>query len=238
VSTLLHSGLHYFPVTLPFLLLLAGLLVLVVGVAALRVLRFASGSMHISLAGLATILVLSLLGSYVNIPLVYLPGRQVVSAAQISFFGVTYVVPIVRQSAATVLAINVGGAVIPVALSLYLIVRHRLMASAIAGVLIVAIVCHLVARPVPGLGIAEPVLVPAVATAIVAIVLSRRHAAPLAYISGSLGTLIGADLWNLGKLQAMGASVASIGGAGTFDGIFLTGLLAVLYASLVGYRRV
>ena len=238
MSTVLHSGLHYFPVTLPFLLLLAGLLVLVVGVAALRVLRYASGSMGISLAGLAAILVLSLLGSYVNIPLVNLPGRQLVSAAEVSFFGVTYVVPVVRQSAATVLAINVGGALIPIALSLYLIARHRLVGSSIVGVVIVAIICHLVARPVRGLGIVEPVLVPAVTTAIVAIVLSRRHAAPLAYICGSLGTLIGADLLNLDKLRAMGASVASIGGAGTFDGIFLTGLLAVLYASLVGYRRV
>ncbi len=55
---------------------------------------------------------------------------------------------------------------------------------------------------------------------------------PLAYISGSLGTLIGADLLNLDKLQGLGAPIASIGGAGTFDGIFLTGIVAVLVASL------
>jgi uncharacterized membrane protein len=52
----------------------------------------------------------------------------------------------------------------------------------------------------------------------------------LAYIGGSIGTLVGADLLNLGKLQGLGAPVASIGGAGTFDGIFLTGVLAVLTA--------
>ncbi|MGA9991623.1 MAG: DUF1614 domain-containing protein, partial [Thiobacillaceae bacterium] len=75
------------------------------------------------------------------------------------------------------------------------------------------------------------------ATAIVALALSRRHAAPLAYICGSLGTLIGADLLNLGKIQGLGAPIASIGGAGTFDGIFLTGLLAVLYASLLTRRE-
>jgi uncharacterized membrane protein len=77
-----------------------------------------------------------------------------------------------------------------------------------------------------------PVFVPAIATAIVALLISRRHAAPLAYIGGSLGTLIGADLLNLDSLQGSGAPVASIGGAGTFDGIFLTGVLAVLIASL------
>ena len=74
---------------------------------------------------------------------------------------------------------------------------------------------------------------PAVITAIVALVLSRQNAAPLAYIAGGLGTLIGADITNLDKVRGLGAPVASIGGAGTFDGIFLTGILAVLLASLV-----
>jgi uncharacterized membrane protein len=60
----------------------------------------------------------------------------------------------------------------------------------------------------------------------------QRNAPPLAYIAGGLGTLIGADLTNLDKVRGLGAPVASIGGAGTFDGIFLTGILAVLLASL------
>jgi uncharacterized membrane protein len=42
--------------------------------------------------------------------------------------------------------------------------------------------------------------------------------------------LLGADLARLGEIRRMGAPVASIGGAGTFDGIFLTGLVAVLLA--------
>jgi uncharacterized membrane protein len=96
----------------------------------------------------------------------------------------------------------------------------------------VAIVCHLVAYPVHGVGIAEPMFVPPIATAIIAIIISRDYAAPLAYIAGSMGTMIGADLWNLDKVQGLGAPVASIGGAGTFDGIFLTGILAVLLASI------
>jgi uncharacterized membrane protein len=87
-------------------------------------------------------------------------------------------------------------------------------------------------RPIPGLGIAEPVFVPAVTAAIVALLLSREQAAPLPYVGGSLGTLIGADLLNLGNIRGLGAPVASIGGAGTFDGIFLIGIVAVLIASL------
>jgi hypothetical protein len=90
---------------------------------------------------------------------------------------------------------------------------------------------------VPGIGIAVPVFFPAVTTAVVALLLSREFAAPLAYVGGSLGTLIGADLTNLDKVRGLGAPVASIGGAGTFDGIFLTGILAVLLAGLYHRRQ-
>ena len=98
-------------------------------------------------------------------------------------------------------------------------------------------VLHWLANPVPGVGIAVPVFIPAVVTAVVSLLLSRINTAPLAYISGSMGTLIGADLTNLDKVQGLGAPVASIGGAGTFDGIFLTGILAVLLAGLYHPRQ-
>jgi len=93
------------------------------------------------------------------------------------------------------------------------------------------------AEPIGGLGIALPVFVPALTTGIVALLLSRDRAAPLAYVTGSLGILIGADLLNLGSIQGLGAPVASIGGAGTFDGIFLTGILPVILANLFPHRR-
>jgi uncharacterized membrane protein len=82
-----------------------------------------------------------------------------------------------------------------------------------------------------------PVFLPAIIAALVSLLLSRKDAAPLAYISGSMGTLIGADLTNLDKVAGLGAPVASIGGAGTFDGIFLTGIVAVLLAGFVTPRR-
>ena len=73
--------------------------------------------------------------------------------------------------------------------------------------------------------------------AVVAVGSRARNSAPLAYIAGSLGTLIGADLTNLDKVRGLGAPVATICGAGTFDGIFLTGILAVLLASLYARPR-
>ncbi len=226
------SGLQYFPVAWPFLVLLVVLLGVAAGVVAVSTLRYASAAMGIGPGSMLLLLLLALAGSYVNIPIAYLPAREVTHAAVVSFFGIRYVIPVVREAPATVIAINVGGALIPGILSVYLILKNRLLFLSIVGVAVVAAVCHRIARPVPGLGIAEPVFIPPAVTAVVAVVLSRRYAAPLAYISGSLGTLIGADLLNLDKVQGLGAPIASIGGAGTFDGIFVTGLLALLYASL------
>jgi uncharacterized membrane protein len=230
------SSLHYFPLAWPFVILLAALLGALFGLVAFRVLNFVSGSMGVSANTMFVLLVLSLLGSYINIPAAYLPEREVTAAAQVSFFGVTYIVPVVRQWPATVIAVNFGGAVIPVLLSIYLAVKNRLYIPGLIAIAVVAGVCHLLAYPVRGIGIAEPIFVPPLVTAVAALALSRRHAAPLAYIGGSLGTLIGADLMNLDKVQGLGAPIASIGGAGTFDGIFVTGLLAVLYAGLANRR--
>jgi uncharacterized membrane protein len=229
------SQLQYFPVSLPFLLIFWGLIIVLIGLAALRLLRYASVSMGIAEGTLIAVLGLSLLGSYINIPVAYLAGHRTVTAGEISFFGMTYIVPMVQQTRSTVLAVNVGGAIIPVCLSLFLLAKHRLFLLGAVGTAFVAGVTHYLARPVAGFGIALPIFVPAVATAIIAVALTRRRAAPLAYISGSFGTLIGADLLNLGAVQSLGAPVASIGGAGTFDGIFVTGLLAVLYAGFSRY---
>lgn len=226
------SGLQYFPVAWPVLVALTVLFGLAVAIIVVGVARFASSSMGLRPDTMIVILLLALLGSHINIPVAYLPAREMERAAVVSFFGSSYIVPVVRHWPATVIAVNVGGAIIPALLSLYLIVRNGMYALAAAGIAIVAIVCHTLAQPVRGIGIAEPVFIPPIVTAVVAILLSRRYAAPLAYVSGSLGTLIGADLLNLGRLQGLGAPVASIGGAGTFDGIFVTGLLAVVYASI------
>lgn len=227
------SSLHYFPLALPFLLVLMGLFAVTVAVVTVRLLSFASVSMGVGPRTVLTVLFFSLLGSYVNIPIAYLPEREVSSVAGVTFFGVRYAIPVMHEWPATLLAINVGGATIPILLSLYLIVKNRLYGLSLAGIAVVATVCHLLAYPVAGLGIAIPIFVPPLVTVLVALMLSRRYAAPLAYISGSLGTLIGADLLNLDKVQGLGAPIVSIGGAGTFDGIFVTGVLSVLYASVV-----
>jgi uncharacterized membrane protein len=181
------------------------------------------------------LLLFCLLGSGLNIPVKRLYSESLVSERTIEFFGWKFVVPEIRYRNTTILAVNLGGAVIPAGLSFFLILRWwPLVLYFTAGTLIVALLVNRVARPIKGLGIATPALFPPFLAALVAFLLgllspSGLSAAPvIAYVSGTLGTLIGADLMNLKKIAGLGAPVASIGGAGTFDGVFLTGILAVI----------
>jgi uncharacterized membrane protein len=231
------SHMHYLPLTPAFFSILIGVLGIVFLLLELGLLRFAYLSLGISPRAASLLLLGSLIGSYFNIPVAELPAEPLMSDQVVDFFGMQYAVPVVTHWPSTVIAVNVGGAVIPTLMSIYLLMVHHLWVKGALATAAVAVVLHWLADPVPGLGIAVPVFVPALTTAVVAIVLARDRAAPLAYIAGGLGTLIGADLTNLDKVRGLGAPMASIGGAGTFDGIFLTGILAVLMASLYTWRR-
>lgn len=224
------SGLHFFPLGLPFVLALLLLMSLVIAFIEIGILEYAYAKMGVNRRYVFGLLLLSLLGSYVNIPVASLPAEQVMSGQEVTFFGMRYVIPVVREWPRTIIAVNLGGAVIPTLLSFYLLVKNRLYLQSLVGVVIVAAVVHWIAQPVRGMGIAVPIFIPPLVATGAALLLSRQSRPALAYIVGSLGTLIGADLLNLGKIQGLGAPVASIGGAGTFDGIFMTGILAVLLA--------
>jgi uncharacterized membrane protein len=225
------------PLSLPFYSILAGIYLVLVALIQIGILRYAYTRIGIGPGAVLLLLLASLLGSYFNIPVADLPGQQVFAQRYVDFFGMRYAVPVVVDWPGTIIAVNVGGALVPGIVSLYLLIKSGLWVLSIIATACVAAVCNMVANPVQGLGIALPVFVPALTAGIVAMVLSRRHAAALAYISGSMGTLIGADLLNLGAIRRMGTPVASIGGAGTFDGVFLAGILAVLIASLSGGPR-
>ena len=232
------SQFHYLPLAPAFFAILVGLfVVLFVILLAFRALEQAYLNLGVSPGAAMLLLISSLVGSYFNIPVADLPEQQVQSNKVIDFFGMQYSIPTVENVGGTIIAINVGGAVIPTIMSIYLLANRHLWLQGAVATAIVALVLHWLAEPVPGLGIAVPVFIPAIVTAVVALLLSREDAAPLAYVAGSMGTLIGADLTNLDKVAGLGAPVASIGGAGTFDGIFLTGIVAVLLAGLYRPRR-
>jgi uncharacterized membrane protein len=231
------SHLHYLPASALLYLLLGGLLIGLLLLLQIGLIDRAYRSLGLDPRAATLVLLASLLGGYLNIPIARLPeAPRVVANAYFDVFGVPYLVPQVVDWPGTIVAINVGGAAIPIALSIYLVSRYRLLALGAIAVAIVAAVVHHLATPIPGVGIVVPWFWPPILAALVALMLSRRYAAPLAYVGGSLGVLIGADLMNLGQLQSLGAPVASIGGAGTFDSVFLTGVVAVLLSGLVGRR--
>ena len=173
----------------------------------------------------------SLIGSHINIPLKKIEhDYELYPERVVSFFGMRYVIPQVQEKRVTVIAVNVGGCVIPVCISLYLMAHHGLFFTPLLATALVAFVCYKLARPIPGIGIGLPMFIPPLVAALVALLLAPDHAPVVAYISGTLGTLLGADILHLRDIDRLKAPVASIGGAGTFDGIFLTGIIAVLLA--------
>lgn len=178
------------------------------------------------------ILVMSILGSAINIPVKsFYREEDVIKIKASNFFGWVYPMFVhERERRKTTIAVNVGGAIIPVAVSLFLITKFGpiLEWRFLISIVIVALICFKLARIVPGVGIVMPAFIPPLVSAIVAILLASEFAAPLAYVGGVLGTLIGADLLNLNKISKMSSPILSIGGAGTFDGIFLTGIISVL----------
>jgi len=184
---------------------------------------------------LFTLLFLCIVGSMINIPLRRIRLEDDVDDWKIvSFFGMRFRPPHSDRPNEMVLAVNVGGAVIPAVISLYLLANSPHPIRMMIALAAVTYVVYKNARPVPGVGIAVSWLVPPIAAAIAAMVFNYSFAAPTAYVAGTLGTLIGADVLHLDKLSYLRAPVASIGGAGTFDGIFLAGIIAVLLAPVGG----
>lgn len=221
-------GLYFFPFTVLFIVVFFLALVFLFIFIQVGLIGYAYERIGISAHLIFPLLLLSLLGSAINIPVTQISGGPVVSQQVVDFFGVRYVIPSIGHREQTVIAVNVGGAVVPTLISLYLLFTTGLFVRGLLGVALVSAIVHRLARPVPGVGIAVPLFVPPLLAAFTGLLLAPAQAPALAYVAGTLGCLIGADLLNLHRLAGLGAPVASIGGAGTFDGIFFTGIIAVL----------
>jgi len=170
----------------------------------------------------------SLAGSMINLPLFSVRAEQPPDPPQLPAFWPVQLPPFTGR---TIVAVNTGGCLIPLTFSLYLLLNNPLpLFHAALGVAAVSTVSYHMSRPIAGLGIGMPLFVAPISAALVAILINAEQSAPLAYISGTLGVLIGADLLRLKDIRRLGAPLASIGGAGTFDGIFITGIVAVLLA--------
>ncbi|MGQ0534849.1 MAG: DUF1614 domain-containing protein [Methanobacteriota archaeon] len=137
------------------------------------------------------------------------------------------------------IAVNLGGAIVPALLVARMLRRGTLpLASTAGGVLLVAFVSYLIVTFDPEVGVVAvfpeyllPVAV-AVAYALLVALGDPRRSGVVAYAAGSVGTLVGADLFNLGAIvrhfsREEGFTLVSIGGAGVFDMVYLAGILAL-----------
>lgn len=170
----------------------------------------------------------SLAGSLFNLPLFSVRAEQPPEPPPLPVF---WPIPLPPFTGRTVVAVNAGGCLIPLTFSLYLLLNNPLpLFHALIGIAAVSAISYHLSRPIAGLGIGMPLFVAPISAALVAVLINPEQSAPLAYVSGTLGVLIGADLLRLKDIRHLGAPLASIGGAGTFDGIFITGIVAVLLA--------
>jgi uncharacterized membrane protein len=193
-------------------------------------------------------LLLSLVGSFFNIPLTEVASTIPIYAIEsIGFFGVTWRIPRLEIGVRkTLVTLNVGGALVPLIFSFYLLgwsipscSSNTLLTytNVLIVLAVVTLVVHRSSRLVKGLGIATPAFIPptvvALTTLLVDWFIPLSCPTQIAYVGGTIGTLIGADLLNINKIAGLGAPVVSIGGAGTFDGVYTTGLISVLLVLLL-----
>jgi len=198
---------------------------LILGLFFLNLLTFSFGELGLSPSTAIAVILLMLVGALINLPLT---RRRVQYTMPTNVRGL-FSQPQTQYSG---VAVNVGGAIIPLCLCLYLTRIVPSLWQIGMATLVMALVAKAIARPVPGRGIVLPMFIPPVLSALLAVLLARDFAAPCAYIAGTLGTLLGADLLNLHRLKDF-PGIVSIGGAGVFDGIFLVGIVAVFLTALV-----
>jgi uncharacterized membrane protein len=193
--------------------------------------------LHISPIAAAQLIIAIVLGSFINIPITRITRAEELAANPLATFGLDQLFPRLRRPRReTVIAVNVGGCLIPVGIALYQLshlAQHGgglLLKTAVAALLTI-VVCYFIARPVPGLGIAMPGFVPPIVSALSAYLLAPDQAPPVAFVAGVVGPLVGADLLHLRDIHRVATTgIASIGGAGTFDGIVLSGILSAYLA--------
>jgi uncharacterized membrane protein len=217
------------PFSPPYLLALILLFGFLLAFVQVGLLQIAFDKLGLSPHSGMLLLFSALFGSLINLPVVRVSAEEPAIPPP-AWTGLLRGSPL-PFAGSTLIAVNVGGCIIPVSFSLYLLHHASLPLFEVAlATAVVSAVSYHFSRPVQRLGIAMPPLIAPLTAAFVAIIINAAHSAPLAYISGTLGVLIGADLLRLKDVRRLGAPLASIGGAGTFDGIFMTGIVAALLA--------
>jgi uncharacterized membrane protein len=202
-----------------------------VAMVQIEVLEIAFAKLGLSPEVSLLILVGTLVGSGINLPLyaikTKLTGHFVESEDKTPVWEIYQPV----REGKTVIAMNVGGCLIPLGLCLFFLSQQVLEpVKLLTAIVALSALSYKLSQPIPGRGVAMPIFIAPLVAVVLALVLDPSHAAQFAYICGVLGVLIGADILHMKDIPSLGSPIASIGGAGTFDGIFLTGIIAALLA--------
>jgi uncharacterized membrane protein len=190
--------------------------------------------------GMAFLLFLAVLaGSAIDIPLKRRDTERIVRADPLAILGLAGAFPhLAAMRRHSVIAVNAGGAVIPGALAVWQVFRLASLEDGAKGAMAALAISAGIniwiswklARPIPMVGIAVPGFVPGLAAAATAILLAGDHAPRVAYVAGVAGPLIGGNILHLGDVGRAPIGVLSIGGAGVFDAIVFSGVLAAFLA--------
>jgi len=218
----------YLPVTFLLFVLFLLLLPFIWFAIALDVVEVAVAKLGFSPSTAFLLFTAVVLGSTINIPLY----ERVSQVPVIPDFADLWIarfwgIPLRKIEQKTIVALNVGGGLIPTLLALYELTRSNALAILLVTA-VVTVTSYFSAQIVPGIGIQMNALVAPLTASLMAVLIVGEGAAPVAFAGGVLGTLIGADLLHLPEIEKMSAGVLSIGGAGVFDGIALCGLFALL----------
>ena len=137
--------------------------------------------------------------------------------------------------------VNIGGAVLPLLLSIWLIVKADQTAErvrAIVSALLVAAAVMLGSKYLPDEPesmFLDPKLIYGIAAGLIAYIAGRSRRS--AFIGGVLGIVL-SDIWHMVTLlRTQTAGTTAIGGAGALDVTVIAGLVGIMIAELVGETR-
>lgn len=162
--------------------------------------------LHLSPSTALTLVIAIFVGGLVNIPVKSVVNDRDVVSHPLAVYGLSDFWPqLQRVRRETIIAVNVGGCLIPVGLVVYEIIQlatfnpPALFAVAV-GCVVNSLVCYFIARPVTGIGM--PGVISPIIAASVALLLAPDVAAPVAFAIGVIGPLVGADLMHLKDIEA------------------------------------
>jgi uncharacterized membrane protein len=219
------------------ILLMIGLVILVIPLLFLGLVGAAFTRLGFSWIAALAVVLLMLFGSFVNIPLYRIKRDMIrVDTMELPFAGGAFAPPPVWE---TIVSLNLGGALIPVAVSAYLLSQATalegtaILQPVAVGIVIVAAIAWLATRSVPGYGLRAPLFIPGLAALLCGLLLTGGTgllAGVIAFVAGTAGTLLGAGIAQLPRVRDIEVPEISIGGAGMFGAIFLACILSTLIA--------